>query len=82
MLCPDKCSILSIAGIYFLYHNRVILVCRIFFWSWKMPYMRASEVGGPEKPMSAIFYQISLAMRLTHIQERKYRPAQSYHTLL
>lgn len=26
---------------------RVILVCRIFFCSWKIPYINASEVGGP-----------------------------------
>lgn len=32
--------------LYFLYHIRVILVCLIFFCSWKMPYMSASAVGG------------------------------------
>jgi hypothetical protein len=32
--------------IYFLYHILVILVCLIFFCSWKMPYMSASAVGG------------------------------------
>lgn len=26
---------------------RVIFVCLIFFWSWKIPYIKASEVGGP-----------------------------------
>jgi hypothetical protein len=31
---------------YFLYHIRVILVCLIFFCSWKMPNMSASAVGG------------------------------------
>lgn len=31
---------------YFLYHMRVILVCLIFFCSWKMPNMSASAVGG------------------------------------
>lgn len=31
---------------YLLYHMRVILVLRIFLCSWKMPYMRASLVGG------------------------------------
>jgi hypothetical protein len=34
---------------YFLYHILVILVCLIFFCSWKMPYIRASDVGGPEE---------------------------------
>ena len=32
---------------YFLYHILVILVCVIFFCSWKIPYIRASDVGGP-----------------------------------
>lgn len=32
--------------IYFLYHMREILVCLIFFCSWKMPYISASDVGG------------------------------------
>lgn len=32
--------------IYLRYHIRVILVCLIFFWSWKMPNMSASLVGG------------------------------------
>lgn len=45
--------------LYFLYHNRVILVCLIFFWSWKMPYIRASDVGGPEEITSAF---VSLAI--------------------
>jgi hypothetical protein len=31
---------------YFLYHILVILVCLIFFCSWKIPYMSASLVGG------------------------------------
>ena len=31
---------------YFLYHMRVILVCLIFFCSWKIPNMSASAVGG------------------------------------
>lgn len=31
---------------YFLYHMRVIRVWRCFFWSWKMPYINASAVGG------------------------------------
>jgi len=34
------------ASDYFLYHSLVIRVCLIFFWSWKMPYIRASLVGG------------------------------------
>lgn len=34
---------------HFLYHILVILVCLIFFCSWKMPYISASEVGGPIK---------------------------------
>lgn len=34
------------AIIYFLYHILVILVCLIFFCSWKIPYMSASAVGG------------------------------------
>lgn len=32
-----------------LYHMRVILVCLIFFCSWKIPYIKASDVGGPMK---------------------------------
>jgi hypothetical protein len=32
---------------HFLYHILVILVCRIFFCNWNMPYMSASAVGGP-----------------------------------
>ena len=32
--------------IYLRYHILVILVFRIFLCSWKMPYMRASLVGG------------------------------------
>jgi hypothetical protein len=32
---------------YFLYHILVILVCLIFFCSWKIPYIKASDVGGP-----------------------------------
>lgn len=32
--------------VYFRYHMRVILVCRILRCSWKMPYMSASLVGG------------------------------------
>ena len=31
---------------YFLYHILVILVSLILRWSWKMPYIRASLVGG------------------------------------
>ena len=31
---------------YFLYHIRVILVCRIFFCNWKIPNISASDVGG------------------------------------
>lgn len=38
-LSPDSLA-------YFLYHIRVILVCLIFFCSWKMPNMSASAVGG------------------------------------
>lgn len=34
--------------LHFLYHILVILVCRIFFCSWKIPYISASDVGGPE----------------------------------
>lgn len=33
-------------SIYFLYHILVIFVCLIFFCSWKMPYINASDVGG------------------------------------
>ena len=44
---------------YFLYHNRVILVCLIFFCSWKMPYIRASEVGGPGPGVSALFLPLT-----------------------
>lgn len=33
-------------SIYRLYHIRLILVLRIFLCSWKIPYMRASLVGG------------------------------------
>lgn len=32
--------------LYLRYHMRVILVLRILRWSWKMPYMSASLVGG------------------------------------
>jgi len=32
--------------IYFRYHILVILVWRIFFCSWKIPYISASLVGG------------------------------------
>lgn len=36
----------STMTLYFLYHILVILVCLIFFCSWKMPYISASAVGG------------------------------------
>jgi hypothetical protein len=32
--------------VYLRYHILVILVCLIFFCSWKIPNMRASAVGG------------------------------------
>lgn len=32
--------------VYFLYHIREILVCLIFFCSWKIPNISASAVGG------------------------------------
>ena len=31
---------------YLLYHILVIFVCLIFFCSWKIPYISASDVGG------------------------------------
>ena len=40
-------------SLYFRYHILVILVCRIFFCNWNMPYIRASAVGGPIDQMSA-----------------------------
>jgi hypothetical protein len=59
---PEKQSVLvtflfpKAAVNYFLYHSRVIFVCLIFFCSWKMPYIRASDVGGPTEPMLVLIF--------------------------
>lgn len=41
---PPDCA--AVAAAHFLYHSLEMRVCLIFFWSWNIPYMSASDVGG------------------------------------